>query len=241
VKSLLMGGQACIFYGAAEFSRDTDLAILADSDNLGRLTGALRDLEAEAIAVPPFEKKYLDRGHSIHFSCRRADVKRMRLDVMSKMRGVAAFPSLWDRRTTASIPGMGDLDIMSLPDLVAAKKTQRDKDWPMVRRLVEANYFAFRDEPTPERVRFWLLELRTPELLMEAAGAHATEAEEHGKVRGAVQASISGRSDEVRNELAAEEARERELDRNYWAPLRAELERLRHAIRKGQSGADAGE
>jgi hypothetical protein len=26
-----MGGQACVFYGAAEFSRDTDLAILASS------------------------------------------------------------------------------------------------------------------------------------------------------------------------------------------------------------------
>ena len=25
-----MGGQACVLYGAAEFSRDTDLAILAD-------------------------------------------------------------------------------------------------------------------------------------------------------------------------------------------------------------------
>jgi hypothetical protein len=29
-----MGGQACVFYGAAEFSRDTDLAILADTANL---------------------------------------------------------------------------------------------------------------------------------------------------------------------------------------------------------------
>jgi hypothetical protein len=28
VRALLMGGQACVFYGAAEFSRDTDLAIL---------------------------------------------------------------------------------------------------------------------------------------------------------------------------------------------------------------------
>ena len=25
VRTLLMGGQACVFYGAAEFSRDTDL------------------------------------------------------------------------------------------------------------------------------------------------------------------------------------------------------------------------
>ena len=32
-----MGGQACVFYGAAEFSRDTDLAILAEADNLDRL------------------------------------------------------------------------------------------------------------------------------------------------------------------------------------------------------------
>ena len=32
---LLMGGQACVLYGAAEFSRDTDLAILASSENLG--------------------------------------------------------------------------------------------------------------------------------------------------------------------------------------------------------------
>jgi len=29
VRALLMGGQACVFYGAAEFSRDTDFAIPA--------------------------------------------------------------------------------------------------------------------------------------------------------------------------------------------------------------------
>ena len=27
-----MGGQACVFYGAAEFSRDTDMAILASPE-----------------------------------------------------------------------------------------------------------------------------------------------------------------------------------------------------------------
>jgi len=37
VCALLMGGQACVFYGAAEFSRDTDLAILATSENLSKL------------------------------------------------------------------------------------------------------------------------------------------------------------------------------------------------------------
>ena len=40
VRCLLMGGQACVFYGAAEFSRDTDIVLLADPDNLERLRRA---------------------------------------------------------------------------------------------------------------------------------------------------------------------------------------------------------
>ncbi len=55
VQCLLMGGQACVLYGAAEFSRDTDLALLASPDNLLRLQGSLDALQAECIAVPPFE------------------------------------------------------------------------------------------------------------------------------------------------------------------------------------------
>ncbi len=240
VKSLLMGGQACIFYGAAEFSRDTDLAILADFENLERLKAALVDLGAEVIAVPPFEARYLERGHSIHFLCRRPDVKRMRLDVMSKMRGVDPFPDLWARRTSANIAGMGELEIISLPDLVAAKKTQRDKDWPMVRRLVEASYFAFRDEPTPERIQFWLMELRTPALLIEAAASNRSEASEFSIQRPLITSAIAGDAPELETLLRAEESAERDADRAYWAPLRVELEQLRHAVRRATAAEDPG-
>jgi hypothetical protein len=66
VRALLMGGQACVFYGAAEFSRGTDLAILASSENLARLKKSLTDLKADVIAVPPFESKYLRKGHAVH-------------------------------------------------------------------------------------------------------------------------------------------------------------------------------
>jgi hypothetical protein len=69
-----MGGQACVFYGAAEFSRDLDLLILSDADNLGRIRSALASLDAEVIAVPPFEERHLLRGHAVHFRCRRPDV-----------------------------------------------------------------------------------------------------------------------------------------------------------------------
>ena len=43
VQCLLMGGQACVLYGAAEFSRDLDLALLPDPANLDRLAAAPRE------------------------------------------------------------------------------------------------------------------------------------------------------------------------------------------------------
>lgn len=88
VEALLMGGQACILYGAAEFSRDADFAVLASPENLDRLTGALGELQAEVIAVPPFDVRYLERGHAIHFRCRHPDAPGMRVDVMARLRGV---------------------------------------------------------------------------------------------------------------------------------------------------------
>src|SRR5262249_15761136 len=49
VQALLMGGQACILYGAAEFSRDIDLAVLASAKNLQHLRDALAELRAEPV------------------------------------------------------------------------------------------------------------------------------------------------------------------------------------------------
>ncbi len=48
-----MGGQACVFYGAAQFSKDVDLAVLASEENFSHLRAALGDLNAKRIAVPP--------------------------------------------------------------------------------------------------------------------------------------------------------------------------------------------
>src|SRR5258705_327159 len=83
--------------------------------------------------------------------------------------GVADFDELWSRRTTLEEGSGRAIELMSLQDLVAAKKTQRDKDWPMVRRLIEANYAQHREAPSDEQVHFWLLESRTPEMLVEIA------------------------------------------------------------------------
>lgn len=71
VRALLMGGQACVLYGAAEFSRDTDLVIVAEAVNLTRLRRALAELQAEVIAVPPSQLRHLQPGHAVHCRCQR--------------------------------------------------------------------------------------------------------------------------------------------------------------------------
>lgn len=223
-----MGGQACILYGAAEFSRDADFAILASPENLDRLSEALAELQAEVIAVPPFEMHFLERGHAIHFRCAHPDALGMRVDVMARLRGVDPFPELWARRTTWDLPEGFQIDSLSLPDLVSSKKTQRDKDWPMIRRLVEVSYDEGFASPTAEQISFWFRELRTLEILIECAGRFPDDAQRAASSRPAVAAALSGEVDRLRDELAAEERRERDLDRLYWEPLKSELESLRH-------------
>ncbi len=223
-----MGGQACVLYGAAEFSRDTDVALSADPGNLARLQQALTELRAEPIAVPPFAAEYLLRGHAVHFRCHHAEAQGMRLDVMSVMRGVAAFPALWVRRTTVELEHGEQFDLLSLPDLVQAKKTQRDRDWPMIRRLVEADVVQHRIAASSAQVAFWLREARTPTLLTTLTAEFPKAAAEALDERPLIAAAIAGDEAGLANAIEEEEKLERELDRRYWAPLKQELERLRH-------------
>jgi len=223
-----MGGQACVFYGAAQFSRDVDFAILCDLPNLERLAAALQDLAAECVAVPPFTADYLRRGHAVHFRCHAAEAAQLRIDVMSIMRGVDPFPALWERRTTLSDVEGETWDVMNIEDLVRAKKTQRDKDWPMIRSLVEAHFARHHGNPQPNDVRFWLREARSPEIIRQCAA-------EYPEVCAAVAAerpllNLVPNADDMTLEraLMEEELAERFRDREYWRPLRAELERLRH-------------
>jgi hypothetical protein len=232
VRHLLMGGQACVLYGAAEFSRDTDVAILAEPDNLFRLSRALAELAAGTIAVPPFSRDYLERGHAVHFRCQHPDAAGQRLDVMAVMRGVAPFAELWQRRTTLEVEGGQRIEVMSLPDLVTAKKTQRNKDWSMIRRLVEGNYARHRDNPTPVQVAFWLREGCTVSMLREVAQRFPQELSAAAAGRPLLNLAVGGEEAALTAALEAEEKTEREADRAYWAPLRAELEQLRHARRK---------
>jgi hypothetical protein len=151
---------------------------------------------------------------------------KMRIHVMSLMRGVEPFEMLWDRRQMFEAGGQGEYNVLSLPDLVLAKKTQRDKDWPMIRRLIEADYVG-NPNPAAQKVSFWLKESRTPGMLVDLCMNFRELALSLRDVRSVLGFAEAGESSKVEAALEREEKAERQADREYWEPLRRELEMLR--------------
>lgn len=225
VPALLMGGQACILYGGAEFSRDIDLAILSTPDGLASLRAALDELDAEAVYVPPLEAAYLEKGHACHFRCRHPEAAGFRIDVLSRMRGCPDFPTLWSRREEFDVPGVGTVATLCLADLVQSKKTQRDKDWPMIRRLVEADYLSRSASASAEDIRWWLAEARTPAILLEILRKHRDVARQVSTRPWLLDPGLN--EDSLAAKLDEEERAARQADREYWLPLKQELEALR--------------
>jgi hypothetical protein len=231
-----MGGQACVFYGAAQFSKDVDLMLLAEAENLARLRTALDELQAERIAVPRFDPELLARGHAVHFRCRHPQASGLRVDVMTRLRDLPEFPVLWARRTTLTEADGTTFDLMAVGDLVQAKKTQRSKDWPIIEALVEGHYHALGAEPTAERVRFWLTEARGPERLLELSRRFPAEARAITATRPLLAHAIAGDHAALRTALDAEARAEQDKDRAYWEPLKRELESLRLAEARERGG-----
>ena len=226
-----MGGQACVFYGAAQFSKDIDFLILAKEENFAGLHAALAELHAVRIAIPRFDPRVLDRGHAVHYRCRAVGVEGLRVDVMTKLRDLPDFCVLWERRTTITEEDGREFHLLSVPDLVNAKKTQRLKDWPMISALVEGHYEAHSKEPTAQRVEFWLRESRTEERLLDLAARFPSEAAAMVAARPLLALAITPDLPRLREALDAEVRAEQEKDRIYWEPLKREMEEFRRAER----------
>jgi hypothetical protein len=229
-----MGGQACVFYGAAQVSKDVDFLILADPANLAKLQLALDALGAERIAVPPFDPGALARGHAVHFRCRCPEANGLRIDVMSALRGMPCFEDLWSRRTVIQDRRGHEFDLLCVPDLVAAKKTQRSKDWPVIELLVDIHYEENKEAPTADFVIFWLSEARSPDQLVHLAERFPAETLALSPKRPLLRAATAGDFSALRRALAEEMAAEQDEDRAYWAPLKKELEVWRRDVVKRQ-------
>ncbi len=230
-RTLLMGGQACVFYGAAQVSKDVDFLILAEAANFAKLHTALACLEASRIAVPAFAPEVLERGHAVHFRCTAPGVEGMRIDIMSRLRDLAGFDALWERRTVIGDAEGNPYHLLSVPDLVQAKKTQRAKDWPVIEALVSIHFRENAANPQPHWVAFWLSEARSPELLLDLVARFPAEVASMLAARPLLALARSGSLPELRAALDAEVRAEQDKDRLYWEPLKREMEAFRRAER----------
>ena len=226
-----MGGQACVFYGAAQVSKDVDLILLGEEANFERLRSALEQLQAWRIAVPPFDPAALARGHAVHFRCQGGDADGLRIDVMTRLRDLPEFSVLWERRTAVADAAGDEFQLLSVPDLVGAKKTQRPRDWPIIELLVSIHFRENGANPRPDWVQFWLREARTPELLAELFQRFPAEAAALAGCRPLLGLAGTGDDEALRAALDAEARAEQAKDRAYWAPLKAEIEAFRRAER----------
>jgi hypothetical protein len=110
----------------------------------------------------------------------------------------------------------------------------------MIRRLIEAHYFQNRQKPKPGQIAFWLMELRTPDLLVEIARAHPGVCGRSLSKRPLLAHAARGEISALERGMHDEESLERERDRTYWKPLKRELEELRRqALRQPRRSTDS--
>lgn len=224
-----MGGQACVFYGVAELSFAVDLVIAFPTyESWIHLEGALHELYAAPVGLPPLKREFLEHGHSVSLRCLHPECADFYIHLRATWRGAEAFPALWERRTTASVEEE-EFELLALPDLIGTYKTNSDRDWSVIRRLVESHFLEFRTDSTPQRIQFWQEEARTPAILLAVARQFP---EAQSSREAALLASEDADENAIEAALKREEEREREADRVYWAPLKRELEELRRQKRE---------
>lgn len=237
VQTLLMGGQACVFYGAAQVSKDVDLALRSEPANIERLRSALKELAAERIAVPPFDPALFDRGHAIHFRCHAPAAEGLRVDLISRLRLLAGFETLWERRTTFIDDQGNEFNLLCIPDLVQSKKTARNRDWPVIELLVNIHMHENLAAPQPDWIRFWLSEGRTAVQLVALARRFPSDCRALASARPLLTHALAGNEVALIPALDAEMRAEQAIDRAYWEPVRRELEAMRFDEARKKRGA----
>jgi hypothetical protein len=95
------------------------------------------------------------------------------------------------------------------------------------RRLLEAHYYQNKNRATPKIARFWLDEIHDRELLQQITDAFPQEAQDASSRRIAIGYLLGGNQQQAERLLREEIEQEKRADREYWAPLRQELNQLR--------------
>ena len=233
VKHLVIGGQAAVAYGAAQYTQDADLWVEPTVRNLARLRRALGALNARQRFLPPLELRHLKRGHGIHFTLLHGN-EVFFLDLLGKPPRVDSFANAWKDATLINWRGL-NIRIMDVRRLVNTKKTNREQDYIAIQRLAELVYRRAQRDPKQRKGTLgWLLaELRTPRYLKAVARRwRGAKAALRNTSRPAARLAAGNASlKEIQAALDEEKMRYQQANIDYWKPLLQEL----REIRKNQS------
>ena len=150
VRCLLIGGYACVIYGAKTSTVDLDITILTSPENIQKLERSLKDLHAKpSIASIPPDPALLARGHSLHYYCEKDGFEGIRLDILGKLPRLDDFSKIWNRRFEYKLKEGCVIPILSIPDLIQSKKTGRIKDAADISALVNSHFISNRLNPQP--------------------------------------------------------------------------------------------
>lgn len=236
VRYLVIGGQAAILYGAAHFSQDLDLWIDPSDDNVRRFVDALGGMGARVHKLtPPLSRKHLSRGHGFHFVVPLSG-GIVYVDVMGCPPRVDRFAAARRRAPILSTP-WGALPVVSIPDLVELKKTNRPADYEVITRLamIRAGQEA---RPSPRLLKWALDHLFRVEDVAEFLARFGGRLGRNlppgmGWVRRWIAALRRGRRltmaemDRAARALGAKAGRLQARGRRYWIPRLEELRVLR--------------
>lgn len=129
--AVLSSGQAVVWYRLAIMSKDGDWIVREDEEACRRVLEVLRAHGARYRPCAPLAPAWLAGGWSSHFEFVRPPGQRIRCDFVSRPPRVppAAVAALFAR------DWRGELPVIDLPSLIATKRTQRAKDYPIVGAL----------------------------------------------------------------------------------------------------------
>lgn len=213
VEYLLISGQASILYGAATFSEDVDLWIRPTEGNARRVLRALtRCSSCVHKLTPPMTLRNMRRGHGFHFLLRDAGIP-VYLDIMARPPRVGPFATA-AKRALRMKSDWGVLPVVSIPDLIALKKTRRHADYDVISNLVALRVAG--DSSPSREVLSW-------------AARNTYRPEDRARYLRALgrKASVPA----LRRRIGAEIQRLQAKDASYWRAIVSDLRALR---RRGQ-------
>ncbi len=132
MRYLLISGQACVLYGASQFTEDIDFWIESSIQNFRAFLRAMAKVKATVYKLsPPITPFYIRKGHGFYF--RIGD--DWYIDVMGKPPRVGKFSSALERARRIKTE-WGALMVVAPEDLVLLKRTNRPADYEAISNLV---------------------------------------------------------------------------------------------------------